>query len=108
MSTTDWRTLINPQLTAGFVPGELHVVVFAPCDDDGGIRSCVSVQIPEASRQRVAAAMQIARREKCRVLFLCDTREQADRVAARAGKLLPDHRRVAYERAQAGRFGGLT
>ena len=58
-------------------------------------------QIPEALAQ-IAPAMAQATALKARVLFLCDTRKQAEEVAALAARGLPAHRRVSLERAEAG------
>jgi hypothetical protein len=43
-----------------------------------------------------------ARGLKARVLFICDTHEQAEAMAKRAAALLPEHRRLSLDRAEAG------
>jgi hypothetical protein len=105
MSAADWRTRFDPADTARYGCQELHGVFFVPTDDGGGIGNAVGLQVPEASRQQVSAALRIARQTKARFFAVCDTREQADRIATRAARLLPDHRRVPYERAEAGMWG---
>ena len=104
MSTT-WRTRVDPRLTALHGCGEMHAVSFQPLDDCGGPRCAVTVPIPEASNKEVADAIKMTALLSCRLLFLCDTRAQAAAIAERAGRMLPDHRRVPYERAEAGEWG---
>jgi hypothetical protein len=47
----NWRTQVDPDLTAAFGRAEIHCVFFQPVDDTGGTRTSVILQIPEASRQ---------------------------------------------------------
>jgi len=102
-----WRTRLDPGLTAAFGEPELHAVFFEHKDDRGRRRYAVTVQIPETPAAAFAQVMDVARVMKTRVLFLCDTREQAEDAVARARALLPHHRRVAYERAEAGAWGAV-
>jgi hypothetical protein len=87
---------------------ELHAIFMRPRDDDGGVRSCVTFLVPEATRQQLFAGLRIARATKARVLIVTDTREQADRAAKRAARMLPEHVRVPDERAEAGWWGRLA
>ena len=103
--TTEWRTRADPDWTATYGVAELHIVMFEPHDDRPGSRATVMVQIPEASRQQIRAALKQAIKRGARLSFVCDTREQADQIAATAAKKLPAHRRIAYERAEAGGWG---
>jgi hypothetical protein len=100
-----WRTRCPPEHTSLYGCPELHAVFFAPIGDKNGPCDAVGMQVPEASRQQISAALRIARQKRARVFFICDTREQADRIAARASRLLPDHRRMPYERVEAGMWG---
>ena len=102
------RTLVkvpagHPSRALG-CPKALHFVVFQPTNDSGGIADFVAVSIPEASHQ-LAASMAQARHYNARVLLICDTRAQAKAAARTVAELLPSHRRVSLERAQAGGFG---
>src|SRR5258705_13833407 len=103
--TTDWRTRADPEWTATYGVDELHIVLFEPNDDRPGRRETVMVQIPEASRQQVRQALKQANKLRARLGFICDTREQADAIAETAGTALSSHRRIAYERAEAGGWG---
>jgi hypothetical protein len=89
---TAWTTLY----------GGYHVVMFQPIDDDGGIRSCMSVELPGVPWPVIQTAFDAVTRAKARLLFVCDTRDQADEAAAQAERWLPKHRRIACERAAAG------
>lgn len=101
-----WRTLVDPAHAAAFgCDTELHAVFFEANDDNPGLCAAVAVQIPEISDVQLAVAMQRATQMRARVLFLCDTREQADEIAARASGMLHAHHRVSYERAEAGEWG---
>jgi len=99
-----WPTKIPAAYTAP-LGLELHVVLFEPANDRGGRSAVVGVQIPEATRPLIRRGLEEARRRRARLIFLCDTAEQADRIAATAAAALPDHRRIAIERAAAGRWG---
>jgi hypothetical protein len=104
----NWRTLIDPQITASYGCGELLAVFYQPREDTGGTQPSVVITIHETMRQQISAALRIAHQQRSRVVIITDTREQADRIAARATELLPTHRRIAYERAEAGQYGGLA
>lgn len=104
---SEWRTRIDPALTAKGGVAELHVVCFEPIDDHGGRRPVVCISVPEASRQTIRKGLKIAARREARVLILCDTAEQAITVGAMAPRLRR-HRRVPYERAEAGGWGRLS
>jgi hypothetical protein len=108
MSAPEWRTLVCPHLTEACGCTELHTVFFGPLDDIGGSRPCVGIHIPETPRKQIPVALRLARQHKARVFFLCDTHEQAERIARRAERLLPEYRRISYERAAAGQFGRLA
>jgi hypothetical protein len=56
-------------------------------------------------RQVVNKALRIARDKRARVGLCCDTQAQAEAMADRATRLLPRHRRISFERAEAGRWG---
>jgi hypothetical protein len=103
-----WKTDIDRHHVAAFSLGEVHAVFFEPIDDRGGTSKCVAVQIPETPSDKIAGAMAFATRTKARVVFLCDTRDQADAVATLASAALTAHRRVPYERAEAGAWGLLA
>ena len=102
---TAWRTRIDPEHTAAFGEPELHAAAFQHKNDPGGTSHVVALQIPETPGALFVQAMAKANDLKARVLFICDTGEQAEDAAARASKLLPRHCRVAYERVVAGAWG---
>ncbi len=101
----DWRTHIDPKYTLAYGCSELHAVFFEPNDDTPGERISISISIPENSRQEVKSAMKLATKKKARVVFVCDTQSQAIKAADFASSRLPNHRRIAYERAEAGGWG---
>jgi hypothetical protein len=98
----DRDTRLDPGCTRLFGCPELHAIHFQPVGDRGGPCAAVSIQVPECSRQVVRRALAIAARRRARVLFLCDTHEQAQRMHALASRALRDHRFVSIERADAG------
>jgi hypothetical protein len=101
---TSWRTkLADP------APGhEVHCVFLQPIGDDGGPRSTVCIQIPEATAGEIEHAFTTAARFQMRVVIITDTAEQAAEFASLAATKLPLHRRVAYERAEAGAIGRIV
>jgi hypothetical protein len=101
-------TRIPPEHTRWAGVEELHPVHFQHRADRGGACCAVSVQVPEVPRHRIKLALDLAHLARARVLFLCDTHEQAVRSCRLAARLLPEHRFVALERAAAGAFGQLT
>lgn len=97
-----WTTRISPEITTTFGCDEHHAVFFQPKDDPGGCMEAVSFPIPETPPATVAEVLKSANKIKVRVAFFCDTAQQAAEVAEYATLALPEHRRVAYERAVAG------
>jgi hypothetical protein len=108
VKAADWRTQVDPELTAAFGCPEVHFVAFQQSDDAGGPRTSVILQIPGVSRQVVNKALRVARDQLTRVAAACDTRAQADAFVERATRLLPHHRRISFERAGAGQWGTLA
>ncbi|MCL2429794.1 MAG: hypothetical protein FWD12_11230 [Alphaproteobacteria bacterium] len=106
--TTTWTTRIPPSYTAPFGCAELHAVAFRPNDDRGGQRHSVIVNIPETPDDAIRHAFAMTNRLRARMVFLCNTRRQARQVAERATKQLPEHSRIAIERAIADMWGPLT
>lgn len=104
MTKPQWTTKVPAEHLAAFGLAEIHGVFFEHRADRGGLARAVVVQIPEAIAA-LAEAMVQARSFKARVAFLCDTQQQAEEIAEQAAKLLPRHRRVAFERAAAGGWG---
>ena len=101
-----WRTEVDPAQAAAYGCATIpHIVFFAPLNDRGGAANCVAVNIPEAGGRLIRTAMRRARQGRARVLFVCDTVDQAAAIAHRAARLLPRHRRVPYEKAEAGAWG---
>jgi hypothetical protein len=89
-------------------PCPYHIVTLEPHDDRGGWHPVVGLQIPEASEALIRRGFAEARLRRARMIILCDTREQADwiaGIAGRVGRELPDHRRIALERAAAAGWG---
>lgn len=103
--------MVEPQAGADtslapFGYGELHSVVFQHKRDSGGCCNAVAVDVPkDVARQQIEAAMAWARANRARVMFVCDTSAQAQQMLPQTARLLPNHRRVALERAAAGGFG---
>jgi sugar/nucleoside kinase (ribokinase family) len=81
---------------------ELHAVHYQHHQDRGGPSHAVLVSIPGPPRQAVRRALAIARRQRSRVAFVCDTHDRAQRMHELACRLLPEHRFVSLERADAG------
>jgi hypothetical protein len=100
-----WRTRLDAADEAYFGVAEVHAVFYQPNSDRGGRGQAVTVNIPETPDAKVTEALAMAGRINARLVFLCDTRDQAEAVAERADAVLPTHRRVAYERAEAGAWG---
>ena len=97
-------TLIPSHYTRPYGVAEAHAVLFQHRSDRGGMAHAVTVMIPEAESNLETALAQ-ARALKARVLLVCDTAAQAEAVRGRSCPLLPDHREVAIERAEAGAWG---
>lgn len=100
-----WRTRMDAALEAHCGVTEAHGVFFQPISDQGGIRTAIVVNIPETPNAKVTEAMALATQTNARMTFLCDTRNQAEAIAGRASAALPTHRRLAYERVEAGAWG---
>jgi hypothetical protein len=83
--------------------GHYHHVMFQPIGDAGGECTAVLVQIPEGIGE-FDSAMEQARELKARVALICDTRRQAEEMAARAAEALPEHRRISLDRVEAGQW----
>ena len=118
----DWTTLLKPELIAPFGIAELHSAWFLPKGWPGK-GTTVTLLIPECEMQVVEpgpdgvpvafinrpqinksvkrwvrTVCELARDMGASVSFACDTVEQAEQAAKRAGRLLPNHERVALER----------
>lgn len=102
---SSWRTHVDPERAKGFGCTELHLVFFQPQEDPGGMRPGVALQVPETPPGDVRLALTVANQRRSRVMFVCDTAEQADGMAALAATLMPLHFRVSYERAEMGAWG---
>jgi hypothetical protein len=90
------------------VPGvPWHLAVLMPVGDTGGDRHRVIVTIPEALTAW-QDAMSAARALEARVTLICDSRRQAEDAAKAAARDLPEHRRIAIDRAFAGAWGALS
>lgn len=96
------ETLIPACFTIPYGIVEAHAVLFQPRADHGGPANVVSILIPEAEPSMELAALDQARHMQARVVILCDTAAQAQAARIRVKALLPDHREVAIDRAQAG------
>ena len=64
-----------------------------------GVREATG--LPEAE-SNIETALAQARALQARVLLVCDTAAQAEVMRNRSRQLLPDHREVALDRAEAG------
>jgi hypothetical protein len=99
-------TRLDSIYTAPFGCRKLRAVVLQHKRDSGGGCHVVALQVPEVSRRKIKASLAWARANRARVVFVCDTADQAQQMLEQAARLLPDHRRVALERAAAaGGFG---
>lgn len=104
--SAQWRTRVDPAVSAAFSAGELHAVFFEHKTDRGGVADAtVGLMIPEVPMPAVTQCLDAASARRSRVFFICDIREQADEVAALAATRLKQHRRVPYERAVAAGWG---
>jgi len=99
------ETRLDPAYTARFGCGELHAVFYQHKGDQGGTCATAMVQIPEASRRQIKATLAWARANRARLSFVCDTGDQVQQMQDIAARLLPDHRPVSMERAEAGAWG---
>lgn len=77
------RGSVDPLYRALGAAAAYHHVHFQPLGDDGGLAPAVVLNVPEGL-DSFDCAMQKARERKARVSFICDTREQAADMAARA------------------------
>ncbi len=100
-----WKTRIDTSHAAVFGCDELHAVFFQPTKDRGVMTDSIAFNIPETPLATVATALRQKIANRARIVFVCDTRQQADQIADFAAKMLPHHRRIAYERAEAGGWG---
>lgn len=99
---------LDPDLTQRFGCPELHGLYFQHRDDRGSWCSTVMIMVPEASRREIKAGLAWARAKRARVAFTTDTSGQALQMYELARRLLPDHRHVAMQRAEAGAWGQLS
>jgi len=90
---TQWTTSVS-----GF-GWQGHAAVLAPRDDPGGCQPTVAIMLPEAGGDELRGAIAYARTQQGRVLLVADTRQQVRHALSRMLMALPDHRRVALERA---------
>jgi hypothetical protein len=104
-TASTWTTRLPH--TENYGVTELHGCFFEPIDDRGGMRNAVCIQVPEANRQEVAMGLRAACKMKARFFACCDTMEQVERIARRAAKFLPEHRRIALERAMEAGWGAV-
>jgi hypothetical protein len=116
-----WTTRTLPELTRQYGVEELHTVCFAP-KDWVGKGATVSLGIPECElacadvgpngepvamvnrpkvnlnvRHWTRAACGMAVEQRAFMIFNCDTAAQAETIAKRAARLLPNYQRVALE-----------
>ena len=94
-------TLIPSKYTKPYGVAEAHAVLFQHRSDRGGMAHTVAVMIPEA-KHNLEIALSQARALQARVLLVCDTAAQAEAMRNRSRQLLPHHREVAIDRAEAG------
>jgi hypothetical protein len=99
---TEWTTRLDPAYTAQFGAGELHASIFHHKDDAAKENGIVTFSIPETPKDTLAQGLSYAKAERYRVMFVCDTAKQAEACAMLMAEALPDHNRVALERAEAG------
>lgn len=97
-----WRTRVAPTIATRFGVHELHAVFFEPAGERTRKGSGVIIlRIDETPAYEIAEYLEAATETETHVGFLCDTRQQANEILRRAGKMLPNHRRMALERAEA-------
>lgn len=100
-----WTTRLPPELLDQFGATDVHAAFFQPKDDPGGERTAICVQIPEATFVELTHSLAAADELNARIVFVCDTAEQTNKIANFAATFLPRHRRVSYERAAEHGFG---
>lgn len=105
MTEPVWTTKLDPDYTAQFGQGELHAAVFRHKDDGTKENGIVTFSIPETPKDTLAQGLGYAKTHAYRVLFICDTAKQAEACALLMADALPDHTRIALERAEAGAWG---
>jgi len=105
---SEWRTRVDPELTKQFALDEMHMAVFQPLKGKRGLSHVVGIMIPETPETEITLALKIAAKADARVTIQCDTAEQAEAMAEYVAPLLPQHSRIAYERAEAGKWGALV
>jgi hypothetical protein len=103
MSEASWTTRLPQEYTRAYGVIEAHCVCFQPADDQGGIRGAATFCIPETPEELIEEVLRQSDRR--RIAFFCDTANQAEQIAVYAAARLPNHRRVALERAVAGEWG---
>ncbi len=105
-----WATEINVPIPAQLLGAApvYHCVFFRPIDDVGGLNPTVVFQIPESDYVLIRSRLAGGRYVGYRVVFCCDTPQQAAKAARFGCANLPNHERIALERAQGGGWGGLV
>jgi len=76
-----WATWLEDRYHGG-----QHVVFFQPQGDRGGLCNVVTFMIPESTRQQIRHGLAAARSRRARVIFVCDTADQADAIAKLAAR----------------------
>lgn len=105
MTEAVWTTKLDPDYTAQFGSGELHAAIFHHKDDATKENGIVTFSIPETPKDLLASGLSHAKAERYRVMFVCDTASQAEACAMLMAQALPEHTRIALERAEAGAWG---
>ena len=82
-----------------------HGSFFEHPDDSGGVAAAVAIEIPEFSQEEIGESLKIAVDSSYRVLFICDTPEQAETMARLMFELIPAYERVSVERVIEGLWG---
>lgn len=94
------RTRLEPEYTRKFGCEELHAAFYNAVGDDGkSPRDTVVVQLPEDGADVIFVSVRLAVEMSARIVFLCDTAEQANACDELVAKVMPNHVRVDPEKA---------
>ena len=94
------RTRLEPEYTRRLGCEEIHAAFYYVVGDDGrSPRHTVVVQLPEDGADSLYVSVKMAAEISARIVFLCDTAEQANACDELVAKMMPNHVRVAPEKA---------
>lgn len=98
---TEWQVPDDHPARAMGCPATLHLGCWRPVDDNGGIRDCAVLTLPEGAHL-IGSALMHAHARGARFLVVADTSQQVGEVLQHVERLLPKHERISIERAMCG------